>query len=1005
MLKRLRDPKLLLCLLLLIFFGLNPIAHAESVLPESSLYPDKTKLVMQQTDLLKTRLVDAEAEFHDLLKQQNTTTLNADHVSKQKLDEAGLNVAMARSNLDSIGIELTESQQAVIRLEKDTQEIENQLNVFNVFGVKVAHSGSSEPAYLRQELDRQRELLRLEKERVVSLLKLQSYADSVLQLYKAKYARIDSMLKSQTVLLLKEQQARTELSFEQQQGAWLRQLNDLKTQLTQAEKNKKLSKSTLLQLQDDIFYVNENVNLTYLQMLMARYQDQIQQLKISIAHGGSITFFNKATDQAQLLGKQLTRLNVLLTGRVVLLQKRQHYFLDAGSEAKSREQFARLDEQYKAALTQVGDLTQSLTALRTNLDQALQQELSSRQGLPGFAIEAWIDVGGELLILPNLAFQVFKSMGYGVVKGILSMDVWGWLLLLILQTLWIAIFIFLNTFLKRIVVGIPDHEFGHINPKWLFIKLVHRNLIDIAVIGNFCWLLSFLGMPAQNFMIWINLALVWLFFKALIMIARVCLVETVHDRAGHDVRLYHKLKWIFLTGGIVTALTVFMHQLPVIYEVKDLFDRVLLLFLLIASIFLLRQWQLVPSLILPHIDDRRTYLKRVIVLLGLLIPLILLANSVMGLFGYVNLILTVSWYESIFILVLVGYLLTRGLLNEAMERVSKLLIRHVTNGWLWTEAFLKPIDRVLHIFLFLFAWAVLFLFYGWDQQSPVVERLNTLLHYRLVDMLNTTITPLSVIELAIVIYLLYWAARWTREFVYRMLLSRTKDLGLRNSLAILSQYAMIVVGVFIGLRLLGIDFRALTVVATAFAFGVGLGLRDLFNNFASGFLLLLERPLRVGDIISINGCEGDVTHIGGRAVTIRTWDHMEVIIPNAEIFSKSFTNWTSKDNIIRTVLVIKMDRQDNPHTVRKIIHEVLERHKDVLSDPVPEVFMKELIDELMEFEVRYYTNLRQIKSRASLRSEVLLDIWDAFEKHGIKPPYPHHEVVLKGGRLPSGKSE
>lgn len=1005
MLKRLQGPRLLRWLLLLAFFGAGPMSYAESISSEAGLYPDKTKLVMQQTDLLKTRLAEAETEFHDLLKQQNTAVLNADHVSKQWLDEAGLNVAMAKSNLDSIGIELTESQQAVVRLEKDTQEIENQLNVFNVFGVKVARSGSSDPSYLRQELDRQHELLGLEKTRVNDLLKLQSYADSVLQLYKAKYARIDSMLKSQTVLLLKEQQARTELSFEQQQSAWLRQLNDLKTQLTHSGKDKKLSKSTLHQLHDEIFYVNENVNLTYLQMLMARYQDQLQQLKISVAHGGSITFFNKATDQAQLLGKQLTRLNALLTERVGLLKKRQHYFLETGSEEKSQEQFARLDGQYKDALAQVADLTQSLTVLRANLDQALQQELSSRQGLPGFAVEAWIDVGGELLILPNLAFQVFKSLSYGVLKGFGTVDAWGWLFLLVLQTLWVAIFVFLNTFLKRIVVGIPDHEFGHINPKWLFIKLLHRNLIDIAVIGNFCWLLSFLGMPAQNFMIWINLALVWLFFKALIMIARLCLVETVHDRAGHDVRLYHKLKWIFLTGGIVTALTVFMHQLPVIYEVKDLFDRVLLLFLLVASIFLLKQWQLVPSLILPHIDEQRTYLKRVIVLLGLLIPLILLVNSVIGLFGYVNLILTVSWYESIFILVLVGYLLLRGLLNEAMEWVSKILIRHVTNGWLWTEAFLKPIDRVLHIFLFLFAWAMLFLFYGWDQQSPVVERLNTLLHYRLVDVLNTPITPLSIIELAIVIYLLYWAARWTREFVYRMLLSRTKDLGLRNSLAILSQYAMIVVGVFVGLRLLGIDFRALTVVATAFAFGVGLGLRDLFNNFASGFLLLLERPLRVGDIISINGCEGDVTHIGGRAVTIRTWDHMEVIIPNAEIFSKSFTNWTAKDNIIRTVLMIKMDRQDNPHTIRKIIYDVLERHKDVLPDPVPEVFMKELIDELMEFEVRYYTNLRQIKSRASLRSEVLLDIWDAFEKHGIKPPYPHHEVVLKGGNLPSGKSE
>ncbi len=971
------------------------MARAQDLMSDENFYPDKTKLVMQQIDLLKTRLAQAKSELQ-LLQKQDSVALNTDHVNKQLFDESGLDIAIAKSNLDSINIELTECQQAAARLEKDTQELQNQLNVFNIFGVKIARNGSPDLDYLRQELDSQLELFKLEKTRVEYLQKLQSYADSMLQLYKIRHARIESILKSQTILLLKEQQAKTELGFEQQQSAWVRRLNDLKFQLTHSSKNKQLSKTEYDNLQNEIFYVNENVNLTYLQMLIARYQDQIQQLKVSIAHGSSITLFNKATEQAQLLGKQLARLNTLLTGRVDILTKHKDYFGQLEPAHQSQTEFVELEGQYKTAITKVANLNQNLMALRTSLDQGLQQELSSRQGLPGFGLKTWLDVGGELLLAPSLAFQVFKSLSHAVLKGVMSISLWGWAFLLILEAIWVVSFVFLSLFLKRIVVRVPDHEFGHINLKWLLIKLVHRNLIEIALIGNFFWLFSFLGVPLQNFAILIHLAIVWLFFKFFITISRLYLVETMHDRAGHDVRLYHQLKWIFLTGGIITALTVFIHQLPVIYEVKDLFDRVFLLFSLIASIYLLKQWRMVPGLILPYIDSQRTYLKRVIVLLGLLIPLVLLVNSVIGLFGYVNLILTISWYQSIFIMVLVGYLLFRGLLDEAMEWISKILIRHVTNGWLWTEAFLKPIDRVLHIMLFLLAWAVLFLLYGWDQQSPVVERLNKLLNYRLADVLNTTITPMSIIELAVVISLLYWAARWTREFMYRMLLSRTKDLGLRNSLAILSQYAMIVIGVFISLRLLGIDFRALTVVATAFAFGVGLGLRDLANNFACGFLLLLERPLRVGDIISINGCEGEVTHIGGRAVTMRSWDHMEVIVPNAEIFSKTFTNWTAKDSVIRTVVLIKVNRHDNPHEIQTIIHEVLDQQKDVLKEPTPEVYMKELADGLIEFEVRYYINLRQVKSRLGMRSQVLIAIWDAFEKKGIQPPYPHHEVFVQG---------
>jgi potassium efflux system protein len=254
--------------------------------------------------------------------------------------------------------------------------------------------------------------------------------------------------------------------------------------------------------------------------------------------------------------------------------------------------------------------------------------------------------------------------------------------------------------------------------------------------------------------------------------------------------------------------------------------------------------------------------------------------------------------------------------------------------------------------------------------------------------LNTTITPLSIIELTAVVSFLFWAARWTREFVYRALSSRTKDMGLRNSIAIFSQYATIIVGIFICLRVLGIDLKSLAVVAGAFAFGVGLGLRDLFNNFACGFLLLIERPVRVGDTVTIDTYEGEVTNIGGRAVTVRTWDHMEVIVPNAEIFSKSFTNWTARDTIVRTIITLKISRQDSPYDVQMLINQVL-------TDPLPEILLKELSDSLMEFEVRYFINLRQIKSRIGLRSEVLLAIWEAFEKHGMQPPYPHHEISVK----------
>ena len=973
-------------------------AFADPVELGNDFYQDKTKVVAQHIELLKNRLNQTENELVSLQNQQASqiANLSYDRVTKEWLNWTKLDISIAKSNLDSINIELSESQQTINLLEKDTQELDNQLNVFNVFGMNV-RAGVPNLKTMQSQLTYQQELLQLEKARLGYLLKLQKVAENTLQLYNARFNRIENLLKSQTMLQLKDQQEKSEVDYQQQQNVWFSHLNSLYIDLKRLSNSHSKDKAAYSKVLNEIFYATENINFIYLQMLIVRYQDQIQQFKVSISHSSSISLLNKISDQTQSLSKQFTRVNELLDARVNILDKRREFLAQhKATNSAYLAQITDLESQYKAAIKTVEHLHEELVAFKGTLEQALQHELSARQGLLGFGVKAWLDLGNEIILLPNLTFQLVKSLTQVLIKSLSNASSGLWTLFGLLEVTWIALFYIFSRFLAKVVSKIPDHELGHINPKWLSIELLHLALIDIAIIGNVYWFFTLCHIPPQHFHFLLNLGLVWLLFKVLVNMARLCLVETVHDKAGHDVRLYYRLKWTILVGGFITACTVLLHQLPLVYEIKDLFYRLFLLFTAVVSLLLLKSWDILPGIILPHIDEQRTYFRKIVRLLGLLLPLTLLSNSLIGVFGFINFVLTVSWYEGVFLMVLVGYLIMRGLLSELMEFFSRLLIGHVNNGWLWTEAFLKPLDKVLRIGLFLTAWVVLFFFYGWDRQSPVVERLDNLLHYHLADVLNTTITPISIIELLVIVSLLYWAARWTREFVYRFLLSRTKDLGIRNSIAILSQYTMILIGILMGLRVLGIDLHALTVVAGAFAFGIGLGLRDLANNFVCGFLLLIERPIRVGDTVSIAGHEGEVTHIGGRAVTVRTWDHMEVLVPNAEIFSKTFTNWTAKDYIIRTVVTIKIRRHESPHNVQKLIYETLAEHNNVLKEPAPEVFLKELADELVEFEVRYFVNLRQIKSRVSVRSEVLMTIWETFDKHGIQAPSPQHEVHIKG---------
>ena len=136
-------------------------------------------------------------------------------------------------------------------------------------------------------------------------------------------------------------------------------------------------------------------------------------------------------------------------------------------------------------------------------------------------------------------------------------------------------------------------------------------------------------------------------------------------------------------------------------------------------------------------------------------------------------------------------------------------------------------------------------------------------------------------------------------------------------------------------------------------------------------------------------------NIGSRAVTMMTWDHTALVVPNVEIFNKTFTNLTARDNIVRCIVRIKISRTDNPQRVQFIIGQVVSEMPLILTSPEPAVYLKEMSDLLLNFELRYYVNIRQIKSRTLVVSELLMSIWKAFEHHGIKPPYPQQEIFIR----------
>ena len=449
---------------------------------------------------------------------------------------------------------------------------------------------------------------------------------------------------------------------------------------------------------------------------------------------------------------------------------------------------------------------------------------------------------------------------------------------------------------------------------------------------------------------------------------------------------------------------VLAHQLPLTLLLQDIFNRLFMLFLLALSLVAWRSKDVIPYLLWPLLKTKKRYLRHAISLLVVLVPLTLLTTAIIGFVGYIDLAWTLSRYQAYVLMVITSYVLVRGLVLDALNALSEWMLSSLHNGWLWIEVILKPLDALARVFLVLLSIYVLFELFGWTADSQVVAVLWRVGHYAFVDLSGARITVFNVLKFIALLFVFAWFAKWTREFCYRWLYRKVNDSGVRNSLSVFTQYAIIILGGLLTLRVLGIDFSGMAIVFGGLAVGMGFGLRDFASNIVGGVMLLIERPVREGDLITLGEYEGRVAHIGIRSMRVSSWDNMEVLIPNAETFNKPFTNWTHQDYVVRTVVPIKVNREDDPTVVQQLIMDALVSIPEVLNEPPSQVLLKQIDEVLIDFELRYFINV-QNHTRFEVRSKVLFAIMAAFKAAGVKAPIPSLNVELNHDIIPPASAE
>ncbi|MCC3705574.1 miniconductance mechanosensitive channel MscM [Rouxiella badensis] len=209
----------------------------------------------------------------------------------------------------------------------------------------------------------------------------------------------------------------------------------------------------------------------------------------------------------------------------------------------------------------------------------------------------------------------------------------------------------------------------------------------------------------------------------------------------------------------------------------------------------------------------------------------------------------------------------------------------------------------------------------------------------------------------------------------------------------ITKYAVLLIGGLTGFSMLGIEWGKLQWLVAAMGVGLGFGLQEIFANFISGLMILFEKPIRIGDTVTIRNLTGSVTKINTRATTIVDWDRKEIIVPNKAFITEQFINWSLSDSVTRVVLTVPAPVEANSEEVTSILTQAARKCSLVLDTPAPEAYLVDLQQGIQIFELRMHA--AEMAHRMPLRHEIHQLILAGFREHGIILPFPPFQVRME----------
>lgn len=214
--------------------------------------------------------------------------------------------------------------------------------------------------------------------------------------------------------------------------------------------------------------------------------------------------------------------------------------------------------------------------------------------------------------------------------------------------------------------------------------------------------------------------------------------------------------------------------------------------------------------------------------------------------------------------------------------------------------------------------------------------------------------------------------------------------GTGYALTTLTKYIIMLIGILLGFSLIGFEWAKLQWLVAALTVGLGFGLQEIFGNFISGLIILFEKPIRIGDTVTIRNLTGTITKINTRATTLSDWDRKEIIVPNKAFITEQFTNWSLSDPVTRVVLTVPAPAEANSQEVTQLLLHAAKNSSLVLDNPAAEAYLIDIQQGIQIFELRVYAS--EMGHRMPMRHELYQNILAGFQQHSLTLPFPPFQV-------------